>query len=374
VTTGTPATRPGLDDRQRLDWLRLARSENVGPITFRALVNRYGGAGAALEALPELSARGGLKRSIRLYSEAEAEAEIEMATRLGARLIALGEPCYPMPLSHIETAPPLLYVIGDPGVFTRPMVALVGARNCSAAGRRLAERIAGGLAAEGLVVVSGLARGIDAAAHVASMASGTVAVLAGGHAHIYPEEHVDLAREIAGHGALVSEMPPDWVPRGKDFPRRNRIISGLARGVVVVEAAARSGSLITARRALDHGREVFAVPGSPLDPRSEGANRLIREGATLTRSAEDVLEVLRPTLERSTRPPAMEEPMPDPDTPEAPVDAHGRLLEALGPSPVEIDELARHTGLSVAVVMQVLIELELAGRLERHPGQRVSLV
>lgn len=373
MAAGDGAARSGLDDAQRLDWLRLLRSENVGPNTFRALINRYGGAAAALDALPELSVRGGLKRPIRICPRGEAEAELSAASRLGLSLVALGEPAYPPLLAHIEGAPPLLYVAGEPAVLERPMVAIVGARNCSAAGRRLAERMAADLAAEGLVIVSGLARGIDAAAHRASLGAGTVAVLAGGHGRLYPEEHVALAAEITARGALVSEMPPDWVARGKDFPRRNRIISGLSRGVVVIEAAIRSGSLITARLAAEQGREVFAVPGSPLDPRSDGTNRLIRQGANLTRSAGDVLEVLEPMLARPPAPPAVEEAAPVAETFAAPDDARGRVVEALSPSPIEIDELARHTGLPSGTVLQVLVELELAGRLERHPGQRVSL-
>ncbi len=367
-----PASR--LDDAERRDRLRLARSENVGPATFHTLLDRYGSAAAALEALPALSARGGLKRPIRICTLADAEAELARAARLGLRLIASGEPGFPSLLAHIDAAPPLLYVAGQQDVLARPMVAVVGARNCSAAGRRLTERIVTGLAEAGFVIVSGLARGIDAAAHRASLATGTVAVLAGGHGHLYPEEHGDLAREIARTGALVSELPPDWEPRARDFPRRNRIIAGLAHGVVILEAAMRSGSLITARRALEQGREIFAVPGSPLDPRSDGTNRLIRQGAVLTRSADDVLEALEPVIRRPPSDPRAEEPRLEVADFVDPDDARGLVTQALGTSPVEIDEVMRHTGLPAGTVMQVLVELELAGQLERHPGQRVSLV
>ncbi len=374
MTSASGGTRPRLDDRQKLDWLRLIRSENVGPVTFRALINRFGGAREAIAALPELSARGGLKRGIRICSEAEAEAEIAEARRVGAHLVALGEPDYPNPLAHAEGSPPLLYVAGQTATLSRPMIAIVGARNCSAAGARIVQNLASDLGAAGLVVISGLARGIDTAAHRASLDSGTVAVLAGGHGRVYPPENDELFNQICSAGAVVSEMPPDWVPRGKDFPRRNRIISGASCGVIVVEAATRSGSLITARFALEQGREVFAVPGSPLDPRAEGTNRLIRQGATLVSSAEDILEVLRPVLGT----PVPETPLEEPErlTPTPSVDPAGRqrVIDALGPSPVQIDEIIRHTGLPPSAVLEALMELELAGRLARHPGQRVSLL
>jgi DNA processing protein len=368
-------TRPLLtsDVQHRVACLRLLRSENVGPATFRALIDRYGEAGPALEALPVLSARGGSKRPIRICSQEQAEAELMAAERLGLTLVIQGEPAFPEPLLHTEGGPPLIYVAGKSSILGKPAVAIVGARNCSAAGRRLAGEIAGGLAAAGIVVVSGLARGIDAAAHRASIESGTIAVLASGHGRLYPPEHAELADEITVSGALVSEMPPDWTARARDFPRRNRIISGLSLGVVVIEAAARSGSLITARFALEQGREVFAVPGSPLDPRAEGANRLIRQGAILARSADDVLETLETGLRVSRPLEVQEEPDTLPPYPEDIGNERDRIAEALGPAPVEIDELVRHTGLPVGIVMQAIIELELAGRLDRHPGQRVSL-
>lgn len=375
TTTGAPGRPTPLTPAQKLDWLRLLRSENVGPITFRALINRYGGAADAIAALPELSARGGLARPIRICPRDAAEREIAAAERLGASLVAWGDTAYPPLLAMVEGAPPLLYASGVAAVAQPPAVAIVGSRNCSAIGRRLAATIAGELGRDGFVIVSGLARGIDAAAHQASLDTGTIAVLAGGHGHLYPPEHADLAAAIAGSGLLVTEMPPDRMARAKDFPRRNRIISGAAYGVVIVEAAARSGTLITARFALEQGREVFAVPGSPLDPRAEGTNRLIRSGATLTRAADDVIEVLRPIIGQPPPPAPFAEPDLVPGEP-ANLDESDRrrVLDALGPSPTQIDDIVRRTGLAPGQIMLVLIELELAGRIERHGGNRVSLV
>lgn len=366
---------PALSAAQKLDWLRLLRSENVGPITFRALINRFGGAAEALEALPRLSAKGGLSRSIRICPREEAEREIAAAGRLGAELLAWGDAGYPPLLARVEDAPPLVYAAGDIAVSELPAVAIVGSRNCSAVGRRMAATIAAQLAREGFAVVSGLARGIDAAAHEASLGTGTIAVLAGGLGRLYPPEHAGLADAIRETGLLLTEMPPDWIAKAKDFPRRNRIISGVAYGVIVVEAAARSGTLITARFALEQGREVFAVPGSPLDPRAEGTNRLIRNGATLVRDADDVLETLRPMLGRLPPPTPLAEPEGAGETGPMDVDESGRrrVLDALSPTPTELDDIVRQTGLTPAQVMLVLIELELAGRIERHTGNRVSL-
>ena len=284
-----------LSDEQRLDWLRLIRSENVGPRTFRTLVNHYGGARAALDALPGLARRGGAN-SISVFPRADAEREIAAAQKLGVAFVAMGEPDYPRRLQMIDDAPPLLAVSGHLPVLASPMVAIVGSRNASAVGVKFAERIARELGEAGFVVVSGLARGIDSAAHRASVATGTIAVLAGGHEHIYPAENVGLLRSILPAGAGLTEMPIGWEPRARDFPRRNRLISGLSLGVVIVEAAKRSGSLITSRLALEQGREVFAVPGSPLDPRAEGTNGLIKQGATVVTQVDDILSVLRPIM------------------------------------------------------------------------------
>lgn len=363
-----------LTDEQRLDWLRLIRSENVGPRTFRALVNHYGGARAALSALPDLARRGGASGPARIYPREDAEREIKAAKSLGVALVALGEPEYPRRLQMIDDAPPLLAVRGELSALSQPMVAMVGARNASAAGIRFAEKLARELGEAGFVIVSGLARGIDAAAHRVSLGSGTVAVLAGGHDRIYPPEHAGLLAEILVEGAAVSEMPLGWEPRARDFPRRNRLISGLALGVVVVEAARRSGSLITSRLALEQGREVFAVPGSPIDPRAEGTNNLIKQGATLVTEANDVIAVLRPILGQPLERPAEEPEAERPPTGEPSNDERARITELLGPTPVLIDDLVRLSGSSAAVVRTVLFELELAGRLDRHGGGLVSLL
>jgi DNA processing protein len=364
-----------LTDEQRLDWLRLIRSENVGPRTFRTLVNHYGGARAALTALPELARRGGAARAGRICSQEEAERELRAAARLGVELVALGEPEYPARLAAIADAPPLIGVRGQPGCLQRPMVALVGSRNASGVGVKFAEMLARQLGEQRFVIVSGLARGIDAAAHRASRSSGTVAVLAGGQDRPYPSEHVALLEELLQHGAAVSEMPMGWEPRARDFPRRNRLISGLALGVVIVEAARRSGSLITARMALEQGREVFAVPGSPLDPRAEGTNGLIKQGATLVTEVEDVLAVLRPILGQPPPASSAEEPVPEDDSAlgEPQSNERTRITGLLGPTPLNIDDLIRLSGAKPQIVRTVLLELELAGRLERHGNGLVSL-
>jgi DNA processing protein len=363
-----------LSDEQRLDWLRLIRSENVGPRTFRSLLNHFGGAKAALSALPDLARRGGASRTGRVCSQEDAERELLAARRAGVALVALGEPEYPGRLQAIYDAPPLIAVRGELASLGRPMVAMVGSRNASGAGMKFAERLARELGDAGLVVVSGLARGIDAAAHRGSLSTGTVAVLAGGHGHIYPPEHKDLLEDIVAEGAAVSEMPLDWEPRARDFPRRNRLISGLSAGVVVVEAAKRSGSLITARMALEQGREVFAVPGSPLDPRADGTNGLLKEGAALVTSADDVLSVLRPILDRPFEAPVEEQEPEELPLLEPASGDRARIVQLLGPTPVGLDDLVRISGSSPAIVRTVLLELEIAGRIERHGNNLVSLV
>lgn len=394
----TPGTRLSLSDRQRFDWIRLIRCESVGPRTFRTLLNRFGSARAALEALPDLAREAG--RTVRMAPEAQIEGELAAMAALGARFVACGEPDYPRALDAVDAAPPLLAVRGRLEALATPGVAIVGARNASALGLRFAGTLARGLGDAGLLVVSGLARGIDAAAHEASCATGTAAVMAGGLGRIYPKEHAGLADRIAERGCILSEMPFGWTATGRDFPRRNRIVSGMSYGVVVVEAALRSGSLITARFATEQGREVFAVPGSPLDPRAEGTNRLIREGATLATGVEDILEGLRPLLATGEPPPpplrdsggSADEPLWDeweeiagpaprglPDGPaaaeeEAPASPDDRLLAVLGPSPVSIDDLVRSSGLAARQVQQIVMELDLAGRIERHGDSRVSMV
>ncbi|MFG1378016.1 DNA-processing protein DprA [Xanthobacter autotrophicus] len=369
---GGPGPGELLSPAQRLDWLRLIRTENVGPRTFRALINQFGGAAAALEALPTLARRGGRLLPPRVPDLAEAEAEVAALARLGARLVATGEADYPIPLRQLDDAPPLICVKGRGEVLQRPMVAIVGARNASAAGRSFAARLARDLAGAGWVVVSGLARGIDAAAHEASLDGGTVGVFAGGLARPYPPENLGLIEKVAATGAIVSEMPVNWEARARDFPRRNRLVSGMALGVVVVEAAERSGSLITARLAGEQGREVFAVPGSPLDPRAGGTNRLLKQGATLVTEAADVIAVLTPMAGRQgpdaieAEGPAMEPAMPGED-------ARARIVELLGPAPTLIDDLVRLSGCSAADVQIVLLELDLAGRLDRPGTGRVAL-
>ena len=366
-----------LTEEQRLDWLRLIRSDNVGPRTFRDLVNHFGGARAALQALPGLARRGGAAGAQRICPVEEAAAELKAAKARGVALIALGEPDYPARLQMIDDPPPLIAVRGQLSVLARPTVAIVGSRNASAAGVKFAQVLARDLGSAGYAIVSGLARGIDAAAHRASLLTGTIAVLAGGHERIYPAEHVGLLDEIMPHGAAVSEMPLAWEPRARDFPRRNRLISGLAVGVVIVEAARRSGSLITARFAGEQGREVFAVPGSPLDPRAEGTNGLIKQGATLVTQAADVIAVLEPILGRGFDLPPVEEPAQDalgPPDHEPGEDERSRIVSLLGPSPTAIDDLVRLSQTSPAIVRTVLLELELAGRLERHGGGLVSLL
>ncbi len=369
-----PAVR--LNRSQRLAWLRMIRSENVGPATFRALVNEFGGAEAAIEALPVLSRRGGAQ-NIRLYNEDEAEAELAAAEALGAQLVAMGEPGYPPALAAVDAPPPLLYVKGDLALAERPIVALVGARNGSAVGQKFTRSLATDLGLEGFVIASGLARGIDTAAHLAALERGTIAVLAGGIDNVYPPENEDLQRAIAERGLLLTERAPGFSPRGKDFPRRNRLISGISLGVVVVEAAERSGSLITARFAGEQGREVFAVPGSPLDPRAAGTNNLLKQGAGLVTSASDIVEALAPMLGRPPAPKtelASSDGHPPPPLPEIGESEREQIIGALGPSPVDIDEVIRATGLEARKVHIVLLELDLAGRLQRHGQQLVSLI
>lgn len=361
-----------LSDEQRLDWLRLIRSENVGPRVFRGLVDHFGGAREAIDALPDLARRGGAARNIKICSRGDAEHELRAAERLGVAFVALGEPDYPPRLQMIDDPPPLLAVRGKRASLARPMIAIVGSRNASAAGIKFAERLARDLAAAGFVIASGLARGIDAAAHRASLAHGTVAVLAGGQDRVYPSEHEPLLDALLAEGAAISEMPHGWEPRGRDFPRRNRIISGLALGVVVVEAALRSGSLITARRALEQNREVFAVPGSPLDPRAEGTNSLIKQGATLVTEAGDVVSMIEPILGHALPLQDHEALAPVPDlSPDA--GARERVAALLGPTPVAIDDLIRLAGASAAEVRIILLELEVAGRLQQHTGGRIAL-
>lgn len=391
-----------LSDAQRLEHLRLARSEGIGPITYRQLLERFGSAKAAFEALPDLAKRGGRRHQIVPCSKTRAEAEIAELDKLGAHYIVLGEPDYPLALAAIEDAPPVITWRGRIDLLERPCVALVGARNASANGRKIAQDMARDLATAGCSVVSGLARGIDSAAHLGALQAldqgpettgGTIAVIAGGIDVLYPPENGPLFERLGRNGLVIAELPPGTEPLARFFPRRNRIISGLSQAVVVIEAALKSGSLITARLALDQGREVMAVPGSPLDPRCRGSNHLIREGAMLVEEATHVLEVIETSLPQPgfdrTRPLARDLVNISATPRTVTVDAaqsienmsesdedrvRRAVLSQLGPSPVGVDELRRQCQCSGPALGLVLLELDLAGRLERHPGNRVSLI
>jgi DNA processing protein len=372
-----PRARRGveLSERQKMSWLRLIRSDNVGPATFRQLINVYGSAEAALEALPDLARRGGARQSVRIASVSEAESEIESTAKLGARIVGIGEPDFPSLLRQSDNPPPMVTIKGSAAVFDLPAVSIVGARNASLAGIKFTRKIASDLGSEGYAVVSGMARGIDAAAHQAALSTGTIAVLAGGLDHPYPPENLELFNSIPDRGgAVICEMAIGWEPRARDFPRRNRIIAALGLGLLVVEAAKRSGSLISARFAGELGRLVFAVPGSPLDPRSEGTNGLIRNGATLITGAADVSEALLPMIGRPPAPEGVDEPVQESGHVQPSDGDRERVVEALGPTPVSVDEIIAHTGLKTQQVLLILLELDLAGRLERHSGGRVALL
>lgn len=384
-----------LSEAERLDWLQLIRSENVGPITFNQLLARFGSARAAIEALPELARRGGRARPIRVAPRAAAERELAGLAKIGVRLIARVEPDYPVQLAAISDAPPLIAVRGRLDLPAQPMVAMVGTRNASTNGRRFATALARDLGAKGIVVVSGLARGIDAAAHEGALATWTVAVVAGGVDVVYPRENEALTARIAAEGAIAAEQPLGLQPQARHFPYRNRLISGLSRAVVVVVAALRSGSLITARLAAEQGRDVLAVPGSPLDPRVRGDNSLLREGAWLLEGVEDVLAALGPLdgpgdraaarLGNLTRLPLSPVSVPKPEprqaadstlAPEGPdLDRdRDKVLELLSYSPATVDELERRAHLSPGTLAAILLELELAGRVERQTGGPISLI
>ncbi len=371
--TPFPAERAPASPEEQLNWLRLARSENVGPVTFRRLMNRYTSAEAALAALPHLAGRGG-KRAYAACPAAIAEAEMEAAARYGARMLPLGAKDYPAQLAGIYDPPPLLWLVGRTEALHRPAVALIGARNASALGLRMARKLARELGEAGYLIVSGLARGIDAAAHKAAIETGTAGVLAGGVDVLYPPENAELAESMTEHGARVSEQVMGLQPQGRHFPRRNRIVSGLCKGVVVVEAAERSGTLITARCALEQGREAMAAPGHPLDPRAGGCNALIRQGAALVSSAEDVMEALAQPrivdLCEDAEPYLPPEGAADPVV--APEDLAQMLAELLSAGPVDLDELSRLTDAPAHAVSAAVLELELAGRAERRPGGMVA--
>jgi DNA processing protein len=354
-----------------VDRLRLVRSPGIGPITYRQLIQRFGSAASALSAIPDLAARGGGKPP-RLIGRAEAEAEIARVERLGARYLVIGQGLYPRALAEIADAPPVVIAKGDVTLLEKPLVAIVGARNASAAACRFARQLAFELGQNGAVVVSGLARGIDTAAHDGALESGTVGVVAGGVDVFYPPENEERQKTLFTRGLVIAEMPPGTEPRARHFPYRNRIIAGLSLGTVVVEAAPRSGSLITARLAGEAGREVMAVPGSPLDARAQGCNQLIREGATLVQNAADVMEAIRPFQPALASPKSGYEPA-EPEWLDGDAGALRLVEELLGPSPVPIDDIIRLSGAPSGAVQMALLELDLAGRLDRHAGGKVSL-
>jgi DNA processing protein len=351
-----------------IDRLRLVRTPGIGPVTYRQLVARFGSPAAALAAVPDLARRGGGKAPI-LYSRENAEREIARVEKLGAKYLALGQGLYPRLLTELEDAPPLLIAKGNLNLLDGRAVAIVGARNASAAACRFARGLAHDLGQHDLVVVSGLARGIDSAAHDGALESGTIGVIAGGIDNFYPPENEQRQKALYERGLVIAEMPPGTEPRARHFPYRNRIIAGMSSGTIVVEAAPRSGSLITARLAAEAGREVMAVPGSPLDPRAQGCNQLIRDGATLIQNAADVVEAIR-------LPASSVRATPTPYEPAEELNGHDALSiveELLGPSPVPVDEIIRLSGAPSGAVQMALLELDLAGRLDRHAGNKVSL-
>jgi DNA processing protein len=366
-----------MTDRQRFNWLRLWRSDNVGPVTFRHLINHFGSAEAAIEGLPEMAKRGGAGRAPKVADKHLIEDELAAVEKIGAQIIGVGEPDFPKYLRMTPDSPPVICFKGDASIFQLPALSIVGARNASLAGIKFAGKLATEVGSEGYIIVSGLARGIDAAAHIASLRTGTIAVMAGGLNYPYPPENIDLFHKIASEGgAVISEMPCQWDARAKDFPRRNRIIASLGLGLLVVEATQRSGSLISARMANELGRLVFAVPGSPLDPRSEGTNGLLRNGATIVTDSKDILEGLQPIsgighIEIQS----FREPDFTNISKEEPNEADRlQIIEALGSTPVSIDEIIAYTGLTSSQVYLVLLELDIAGRLQRHSGGTVSLI
>lgn len=364
-----------LSKRETLDWLRLIRTANVGPITFYKLLERFGTATAALDALPDLAKKGGAKQSFKPYPKAQAEREMETLSNLGGVYLTRMDDAYPPLLAHVEDAPPVLTALGHVHLLKKRSIAIVGARNASLNGRTFARRIAAVLGRAGLSVVSGMARGLDAAAHEGALDTGTVAVLGGGVDVVYPRENAELYETLKDRGAVISEVEPGTKPQARHFPRRNRIISGMCRGTLVVEASHKSGSLITARMALEQNRDVFAVPGAPSDPRAQGCNKLIKDGAFLVQTAEDVLDALSGDL-----PPGLNAPKPldykhknTPHLDDTELEkARSVIQEMLSPSPVTVDELVRNCQFSPSTVSLVLLEMELAGRLERHPGNRVA--
>lgn len=370
-----------LSDAERIARLRLFRSESIGPVTFYKMLGRFGSAVKALEAIPLMAQRSAKKKTIRIMSVQEASDELKMLQSYGGKMIIFGDADYPEWLTTIDDAPPVLSIIGDAKYLSQSSIAIVGARNASANGKRFAAILAETLGQKGQVIVSGLARGIDTCAHRASLATGTIAVLAGGIDQIYPNENKELYAQIAEQGCVVSEMAFGTAPTAHLFPRRNRIVSGLSKGVVIVEASLKSGSLITARLASEQGREVFAVPGFPGDPRAEGPNSLIQNGAKLVQNADDILEEVMAMKQKAILPQtnlfegiaedykAFNEDM---DDIELSTSGYDIVLQNLSQTPTEVDELCRSCQISIRDIQTVLLELEITGEIHRHPGNRVS--
>lgn len=362
-----------LDDKEKIAWLRLIRTENVGPITFYNLIDTFKSASKAIEALPTLSRRGGRLKDLKLFDEFAAIEEMEKLARLGGEMIFAAEKYYPLSLSAIEDAPPVLSVLGNKRLLNLPTIGIVGARNASLNGRKFAEKLAKDLGMGGQMVASGLARGIDASAHAGALETGTIAAVAGGVDVIYPPENTQLHNQIKNEGCIVAESPLGMEPMARHFPKRNRIISGLSSGIIVVEATVKSGSLITARMAAEQGRDVYAVPGHPFDPRASGPNKLIQDGATLVQTAADILDNIaqfsatRPALQDGEQqawiPASLDENEAE--------DVRDIVLQNISPVPLTVDELVRNCHLTIPAVQMVLLELELAGRIQRLPGNRI---
>lgn len=362
-----------MDDKEKIAWLRLIRTENVGPITFHNLIDTFKSAQKAIEALPSLSRRGGRLKDLKLFDEFAALEEMEKLTRMGGEMIFAAEKEYPLSLSTIEDAPPVLSILGNKRLLNLPTIGIVGARNASLNGRKFAEKLAKDLGAGGQIVASGLARGIDAAAHTGALSTGTVAAVAGGVDVIYPPENTSLYQQIKSEGCIVAESPLGMEPMAKHFPKRNRIISGVSSGVIVVEATLKSGSLITARMAAEQGRDVYAVPGHPFDPRASGPNKLIQDGATLVQGAADILDniaqfsAIRPAMEDGPQERWMPAALSENDA----EDVREIVLQNISSVPLTVDELVRNCHLTIPAVQMVLLELELAGRIQRLPGNRI---
>lgn len=384
MTNNTHPHSAPLAEQEKLDWLRLSRTEYVGPITFYKLIENYGNASEALAALPELSKRGGRKKPLIAPKMRDVEREYEALRRMGGDIVTAACPDYPLSLGAIDDAPPILSYFGDIKLTQKSCIGMVGARNASINGRKMTQQLSRDLGAQGHVIVSGLARGIDTAAHEGSLSSGTIAVVAGGIDIVYPPENQGLYEQIKERGLILAESPLGMKPFAQSFPKRNRIVSGLSDAVVVVEATLRSGSLITARMAGEQGRDLYAVPGSPLDPRAAGPNHLIREGALLVRSADDIRQALSNFEGTDMRDPnytqnfissPLDGVLQDGAGNEnIPVDAHEQLLNLLSFAPTAIDELVRSCDLTISVVQTILLELELAGRIKRSAGGMVSLM